>query len=96
MSAEDRRRLGCDGKKATVGWRAEDGVYIYECMERLLEGWWWAVKLWDDWKTFGLAYPGSPSEQPAIYMDVLRVAEAAHREAVEEARERAAEKGQHG
>lgn len=34
---------------------------------------WEAVQMWMDWRTFGFPYAGGNMDQPALWMDVMRV-----------------------
>lgn len=37
------------------------------------------INYWTEWKNFGLRYPGSYGEQPAVYIDMLGALEAESR-----------------
>lgn len=34
---------------------------------------WEAIRMWQDWKTFGFPNSGGTNDQPALYLDILRV-----------------------
>jgi len=38
-----------------------------------------AVQMWQDWKTFGFSESGGTNDQPALWMDIIRLIESCAR-----------------
>lgn len=66
-------KCSCEEKRKK--WRI-GGEEITGCPERLFTGEvMTAIRLWEDWKMFGFMYSGGSAEQPARYLEILRLLE---------------------
>ena len=70
-TSEMKESRGCDGG---VDW--EIGPHtVSRCPEHFVKECSHLIRMWQDWKIFGLAFPGHPSEQPHYIIDAIRTLE---------------------
>lgn len=69
---EDKKSRGCDGGvKWTIGAHTVDG-----CPEKYINSENMTyIRIWNDWKMFGLPFPGHWSEQPHFVIDAIKILE---------------------